>query len=85
MLTDYFSSNGILYQTCYVYTHQQNRCVERKHQHILNVARALMFQSNFPKHFLSYAIKHAVYLINRIPSLVIKNKISLELLYLRTS
>jgi len=50
--------------------------MERKLQHILNVARALMFQSNLPKHFWSYAIKHAAFLINCVPSPVIKNKTS---------
>jgi hypothetical protein len=78
---DYFSSKGILHQTSCTYTPQQNGRVERKHQHILNVARALMFQSNLPKHFWSYAIKHVVYLINRVPSPIIKNKTPFELLF----
>jgi len=53
---------------------QQNAIVERKHQHILNVARSLMFQSNLPKAYWTYAVSHAIHLINRLPTPTLKNK-----------
>jgi len=59
-----------------VYTPQQNGIVERRHQHILDVSRALMFQSKLPKKFWSYVVLHAVYLINRIPTMILNNKSS---------
>lgn len=50
-LTDYFAENGILHETSCVRTPEQNERVERKHRHILNVARALRFQANLPMEF----------------------------------
>ena len=40
-----------------------------------------MFQYEIPNNFWSYAIKHVVFLINRVPSPVIKNKTPFELLF----
>jgi transposase InsO family protein len=40
-MKDYFSTQGIIYQLNCVETQQQNAIIERKHQHLLNVAKAL--------------------------------------------
>jgi hypothetical protein len=80
-LQQFYDERGILHQKSCVYTPQQNGRVERRHQHILNVSRALMYQSKLPKKFWSYAVLHAVYLINRIPTKILNNKSSYEVLY----
>lgn len=50
-MRSYFAENGITHHTSCVDTPQQNGRVERKHRHILNVARALLFQAQLPTRF----------------------------------
>ena len=80
-LTSYFREHGIVHQTSYVATPQQNGRVERKHRHILNVSRAIMFQASLPIKFWGEAVLTAAYLINRTPSSVHKGRSPYEILH----
>ena len=81
--SNFLKQKGIIHQTTCVYTPQQNGISERKNCHLLEMTRALMFQTNVPKIYWSDAILTATYLINRLPSVVLKNKSPLEIIYQR--
>lgn len=57
----FFSLNGILHESSCTYTPQQNGVVEKKHRHLLEVARALKFQASVPENFWGDCMVTAAY------------------------
>ncbi|KAL2940785.1 Retrovirus-related Pol polyprotein from transposon TNT 1-94 [Bienertia sinuspersici] len=80
-LLPYFSKIGVLFQSSCVATPQQNGRVERKHRHILEVARALRFQAHLPIEFWGECVQAAIHLINRTPTRILHGKSPYEVLF----
>ena len=77
----FYNSKGIIHQTTCVDTPQQNGSVERKHKQLLEIARALMFQSKVPINFWSDCVLIATYLVNRFPNSALGFKTPYEVLF----
>jgi len=80
-MRNFYHEEGIIYQTSCVDTAQQNGRVEHKHQHILNVARALRSQANLRLMFWGEYVLTAAHLINRTPTKLLKGKTLYEVLF----
>jgi len=72
-LTEFLASIGTLHQFSCVERSKQNSLVERKHKHLLNVARALYFLSKVSISFWGDCVTIATFLINRTPSPLLKH------------
>ncbi|PNX65799.1 cysteine-rich receptor-like protein kinase 25-like protein, partial [Trifolium pratense] len=67
------SEYGIKRQLTAAYTPQQNGVSERKNRTLMNVVRSMLNGRNVPKRFWPEAVVWATYVINRSPTLSVKN------------
>jgi len=54
-------------------TPQQNDVLERRNQTLMNMVRSMLSNSSVPISLWMYALKNAMYLLNRVPSKTIQN------------
>jgi len=80
-MQNFYHERGILPENSCVDTPEQNGRIERKHRHILNVARALQFQVNLPIGFLGECVLTAAYLINQTPTKLLSGRSPYEILF----
>ncbi|PRQ29155.1 putative RNA-directed DNA polymerase [Rosa chinensis] len=80
-MRSFFNDLGIVFQHSCTSTPQKNGVVERKHRHLLNVARALRFQAHLPLTFWGECVQTAAYIINRLPTLLLSKCLPFEVLY----
>jgi transposase InsO family protein len=60
------------------YSPQQNRVVERKNKTMMEMARALIKSMKVPGRFWGEAVRHVVYLLNRLPTRTMGNRTPYE-------
>ena len=73
-----------LNSTCLVEeTPQQNGVVKRKHQHIVEIGLIMSFHTNRTLSLWVEVFSMTLYLINRLPSLVLQNESPYKKLYKR--
>lgn len=62
------TSEGIKRQLTAPYTPQHNGMVERRNRTVLNMTRCMLKAMKVPRDFWAEAVRHAVYLLNRLPT-----------------
>ena len=63
--------HGIRAQYTMPYTPQQNGVAERHNRTLIDMVRSMMSNCSLPKFLWMYALKTAMYLLNRVPSKVV--------------
>lgn len=53
------------------YTPQQNGVVERRNRTVVSMARSLLKEMHMPSFFWGEAVRHAVYILNRLPTKIL--------------
>lgn len=80
-----FQQLGIVHQITYSFPPQQNERVERKHVQFLNIARAVHIQASVPIRFWGDHVMMACYLVNLLPSKVLRGQSPCECLHKKPS
>ncbi|CAM8877197.1 unnamed protein product [Rhodiola kirilowii] len=78
---EFMQKHGILHQTSCVDTPSQNGVAERKNRHLLETARALLFEMQVAKKFWVDAVSTACFLINRMSSTVLSGESPFGILF----
>ncbi|RVW23197.1 Retrovirus-related Pol polyprotein from transposon TNT 1-94 [Vitis vinifera] len=72
-LNDFCKQSGIKRQLTTAYTPQQNGVAERKNRTMMNMVRSMLSNKNIPKTFWPEAVNWTIYVLNRCPTLAVKN------------
>ena len=78
---EFYARSGIFHQMSCAYKPQQNARVERRHRYILEMSRALKYQSGLDVTFWGDCVLTSVHIINRLPSATLKKSVPFTLFY----
>ena len=70
---EYCQKNGIKRQLTTAYTPQQNGVAERKNRTVMNMVRCLLSEKGIPKTFWPEAVNWSFYVLNRSPTVAVKD------------
>ena len=70
---EFCSTNGIKRQLTITYTPQQNGVYERKNKTLMNMVRSMLAARKVPKVFWPEAVVWAIHVLNRSPTLSVKD------------
>ncbi|KAD5508971.1 hypothetical protein E3N88_16674 [Mikania micrantha] len=62
------------------YTPQQNGIVERRNRTVMSTTRSILNAMSMPQVFRAEAVRHAVYVLNRLPTKILKDQTPYEAL-----
>ena len=77
-LKSYFVSQGIQHQVSPPYTPEHVGSAERKHRHVVETGLTMLHKAFLPLKYWSHAFLAAAYLINRLPTPVLKHQTPFE-------
>jgi transposase InsO family protein len=77
-LTKFCTSKGFFHQFPNPYTPEQNGTSERLNQTLIESAKSMIFHTKMPQNFWAEAVNTAVYLHNRSPTSLLKDKTPYE-------
>ena len=77
----FLDAHGITHRFSCPHTHAQNGLAERKHRHVVETGLTLMAQASLPTTFWVEAFETSVYLINRMPTPILRNSSPYEKLF----
>lgn len=75
---NYYEEASIRHQLTNIYAPQQNQVCERKNKIMMDMTRWLLFESKLPNEFWVQAVNTFVYLLNKMPTKVVKEKTPFE-------
>ena len=77
---NFCNSNGIKRHLTAPYTPQQNGVVERRNRTLMEMTRSILKAMSVPNYLWGEAVRHATYLINRVPTRALSNQTPYECL-----